>query len=385
MTIKFIKDRNVFQVRYRDSSGKLKRPSFPTKTKAEAFVNRREKEVATKGKEFADINPEERAMLKLALEKSRIYNFNILDACDQYISKAGTKEDILLTDANELFGEWYKGTQKNRISSNTSQLQTTNAFCDSHRDCTVREIGREHILTFLQRPEWTVTTQVGYRRRLNKFFNWAMSEGYRGDNPVTLVKHSKRYGTDLGRVEEKDPDVLLFDDVEKLFRTAHKEMPDFIPYLVLGLFTGIRPTEITEGLGKPGIRWSNINLKKGKVEVVGHASKTRTRRVVTINPNALEWLELGGKLPWKMKQADTARKELRMMAFGEQWREKWGSDIMRHTYATCYLEHFHDANILRKNMGHTDDSRTLEQYYLDRNKIDEEDAASFWSLVPQSC
>jgi integrase len=270
-----------------------------------------------------------------------------------------------------------------RITSRNALKQTTVAFCDQFRDLNVRQIGREEISKFLFGHDWATVTIINTRGRLNRLFDWLLVEGYCASNPVKLVRH-ERLRTDIGRVEAKIPRVLPLEDVVALFTTAKKVMPDFIPYLVLGVFAGVRPREIVSSNDKPGIEWNMVNMDKSLILIPPRSAKCKVPRKITIHNNMAKWLQLGGKLPLTLKEAEMRRKALRMATFGEEWRTRWDSDIMRHTYASYHLEHFKSPDRLKMEMGHQISSQVLEEHYLN-TMIDSKDAEAFWNLVPQSC
>ena len=387
MKIKHIQDsqRNCHQVSYRDSTGKLKRKSFKTDELAREFVSSRERTINRKGQEFADISREERAMLTLALEKSRTHDFSLLDAVNIYIRNAGSREDIPLPEAKALFLEKYlNAKQDRRKTTQTSMTQTVNAFTDRFQGKTVREITGDDVMEFLSNDNWSVRTMINNRARLNKFFSELRDKGYRGDNPVDYVKHDK-FNTDLGRAKDKKIKVLALGEVRNLFRASLDTMPEFTPYLVLGIFAGIRPTEITMGYGKSGMRWEHIDFQNKCITVPDEVSKTRVERTVTIHPNVMKWLKNGGELPQGLKPAELQRTALRKAVFGSEWKEKWDGDIMRHTYASYHLKHFRNAGVLREEMGHSENSRTLENFYTKNVKVTPSDAKDFWHLIPRTC
>tara|TARA_Y100000310_G_scaffold328678_1_gene397194 strand:- start:11 stop:1165 length:1155 start_codon:yes stop_codon:yes gene_type:complete len=384
MKITYQADRKRYQVHYRDSNGLARRPSFKTKPEAEDYVNGRKADIRKGGEAFADINLEDRHMLKLAYHKANEHHVNVLSALDFYIESMGNKEDITMGEAGDLFVDVdLKRRADLRITSKNALKRTTLAFCDQFRDLNVRQIGREEISKFLFGHEWATITIINTRHRLNRLFDWLLAEGYCASNPVKLVRH-ERLRTDIGRVEAKIPRVLPLEDVVALFTTAQKVMPDFIPYLVLGVFAGVRPTEIVSGNGKPGIGWNMVNMDKSLILIPPRSAKCKVPRKITIHANMQQWLQLGGKLPLTLKEAEGKRKALRMATFGEEWRTRWDSDIMRHTYASYHLEHFKSPDRLKMEMGHQKNSQVLEEHYLN-TMIDAEDAEAFWSLTPQSC
>ena len=378
MTISKRKDWDGYIIYYKDSSGTKRRKSAKTLADAEKFVKEREATSKQIGAAFADVNPEDRTMLKLALEKSRTHGFNVLDACEFYINSLGTKADMKLMECHALFvREW--SAMNHRQASNT-QVGTSHAFCEAHQEHTVRSIQKKHVLDFIVKGKRSLRTKINYRLRIGKFFNWAIDKGFCASNPAYAIKHNTN-STELGYEDKGRPDVFSYLEVEKLFRAAQKNYPEFIPYLTLGIFAGVRPLEIVRNREKRGVRWSDIYLKEKSIEIPPELSKTREQRDITIHDNMFEWLGLGGELPQQDDVALDMRRLVARDAFGEAGY-KWKPDIMRHTFATMHLKHFRNEPLLKEEMGHSYGSRTLKTNYINRKDVDAEDAAAFWELVP---
>ena len=374
MTISKRSDRDAYIIYYTDASGTKRRKSAKTLADAEAFVKERDKASKQIGAAFADVNPEDRTMLKLALEKSRTHGFNVLDACEFYISNNGTQADMKLMDCHDLFaGEW---EAMNHRKASDTQLQTSLAFCKAHEGHTVRSVEKEHVLAFIKGRKLSLRTMINYRLRIGKFFNWACDRGYRPDNPAYAIRHNKN-GTELGFETKGRPSVFSVDEVKRLFRAAEASHRDLIPYLTLGIFAGVRPLEISHNREKTGLGWGNIFFKQQAIEIPAPLSKTRECRDITIHPNMMDWFGLGGLLPISEYTALCMRRQV-----AKEAGVSWEPDIMRHTYATMHLKHFRNEALLKEEMGHSYGSRTLKNNYINRKDVDAEDAAAFWNLVP---
>ena len=95
----------------------------------------------------------------------------------------------------------------------------------------------------------------------------------------------------LPKDDEYAPCIFSSSDVSKLLTTARANDPGLVPYLALGVFTGIRPDEIMR------LNWRDIG--QTDVEIGATKAKTRKRRLVTLSPNLSDRLALGGALPRK--------------------------------------------------------------------------------------
>ena len=114
-------------------------------------------------------------------------------------------------------------------------------------------------------------TRQSWLNRLSSLFSWAVRRGHISANPTVRIERV--------RVDRCPPRILTTEEAEMLI----KIVPSIsLPYLILGLYAGIRPEEITR------LDWKAIDLKTGTVAVDG---KTRRRRIVTLEPKALALLK----------------------------------------------------------------------------------------------
>lgn len=110
------------------------------------------------------------------------------------------------------------------------------------------------------------------------------------------------------------------------------------PYVILGIYGGLRPEEITR------LDWSQINLDAGTVRVTG---KRRTR-LVTLEPIAVKLL---GEHPLKSGPVAPSNSTV------DRWRgrakkllklDKWPQDLLRHTAASCCAGRWQGGHAARK-------------------------------------
>ena len=72
----------------------------------------------------------------------------------------------------------------------------------------------------------------------------------------------------------------MFTVAELTSVLTHADDYGLLPYIVLGTFCGIRVSELTR------LDWSKINLVERTVTIEARTTKTKTRRVVTLNDTA---------------------------------------------------------------------------------------------------
>lgn len=151
---------------------------------------------------------------------------------------------------------------RNRLAKFTESFQ-----------CPIASITHSEIQAWLDGLKTSERTKINYRAKLNTLFEWARKRGHVPDNPVE----------DTERPDANDGEIQIYTPAElnRLIAAAHK---DFLPYLVIGAFAGLRPSEILR------LEWEKVHLALGFIEVSAKKRNTPTRRTVPIQPNLAAWL-----------------------------------------------------------------------------------------------
>jgi len=202
-------------------------------------------------------------------------------------------------------------------------------------------------------------TRKTYKRGWHTFFEWCLRRQHVLENPV------KR----LDRIESDRSEIAILkpDEIRRLLTAAVRWKDGiFVPIFALGLFAGLRPSEI-EDLTPSVINEQDILVKGGKLRRKHH-------RRIPIPPVLKEWLKAYPfkKVPASLK-ADL--KHLKKATGATSWVQ----DIIRHTSISYQLERDQDEARTAFNNG---TSKTMmDRHY--RQVIETSDAvASFWALTP---
>lgn len=204
-----------------------------------------------------------------------------------------------------------------------------------------------------------IRTQKGSRGRLSSMFQFAVRHEYVTHDPVKRLEPL--------RMEFKPPQILSIEQCETLLHATRFHRPRWLPYVVLGLFCGIRPEELDR------LTWDSISDDRTKVMIDAAASKVRRRRIVNVPPNAQLWLWLGGPLPAPGKKARHLKFGCRTLGF-----TRWPQDILRHTCASMALAYHQDAARVAMQLGNSV-SILLSHY---QELVSAETARQFYSIYP---
>lgn len=102
-----------------------------------------------------------------------------------------------------------------------------------------------------------VSTVRGIARTLSTILTQAVEDQILAANPALRLGRFLRYGDH----EEPQPDPLTPDEVTTVLEKARQRFPEWFPFLLCGLRTGMRLGELLE------VQWGDINWRSSYVEV----------------------------------------------------------------------------------------------------------------------
>ena len=311
---------------------------------------------------------------------------------------AANKNIVRLT-VREAYESWKKENHSN-WGIKTKQSKETNLkdFITRFSNRNVSTIrGDELDSVFLNIPKSTQTKYNRYRE-LRAFFNFCKRKKYVLNNPMeehvapNVLKNSR-------------PKVLTIDQAKNLFyASCDPKYESLLPFVTLGLFCGIRPSEIHGGiLGKspknyPTIKtmdWNDIFLEPeiGNPYInLPFLGKMASGRRIEIPPNAAETLKYcreKGLYIFPLKNSGRLWSGLRKSVSLQGTKSEWVPDIMRHTaISMVYLLNPFDQE---KRMSEAEISAMFgnseyvrQRYYLDTSKFNLSEAHEFWNLKIES-
>lgn len=231
--------------------------------------------------------------------------------------------------------------------------------------------GREAVqfasLTSGDLEEWmdrqkSVESRATWRSRLSTLFSWGVRRGYVATNPVKSIEGVRR--------EQKPPRILSVEECRQLLTVAREHRLGALHWVCLGLFAGIRPRELDR------LNPSDVNLENSTVRIEAAASKVRERRIMPLEPVAVEWLKVAGK--WKPMSKHQRAADVIDLRHRMNW-PVWPHDILRHTAASYLLAHHQDAGKVALWLGNS--AGVLMRHY--RELVTVEEAKAWLALVPQ--
>jgi integrase len=202
----------------------------------------------------------------------------------------------------------------------------------------------------------TMASNIG---RLSALFAFCERRGWISRNPCRLLERP--------RVDRPPPKILTPDQVAKLMNAVATRRPHMVPFFALATYAGIRPDELAR------IGWQAVDLDRAIVTVDAAASKVRRRRLVPLEPIAVQLLrEHRGRLP----VSRATRRRYQSFACAVLGLDEWPQDILRHTAASYLLALHQDAGKVALRLGNS--PGILLRHY--QELVPANDSRRFWGL-----
>jgi integrase len=290
----------------------------------------------------------------------------LLDAVRGYLTAQKIRQSSISFVA--LFNQFLEA-KKDRNEQYRRELRVTrNRFPTLHdilvSDITHREL--EHLLSAI-----TPGGRNAVMRYLRAVFNLGIKRGYLFENPIARLDFAER--------PRKEVETLSNKAVKAMLGHAAEKDLVLLPFLVLGLFCGIRPDGELQK-----IEWQDVDLNDKIITIRPEVSKTNRRRFIDLSDNAKNWIQ------YFIKRAGIQRGPVVTMTESELRRhrtanwtaagiKKWPQQGMRHTYCSNWLAVHKEINKLVLQSGH-DSVDTMWRHY--HRGTTEAQAQEFWSIVP---
>lgn len=161
-------------------------------------------------------------------------------------------------------------------------------------------------------------------------------------------------------------------DVRRIMKTAK---PELVPYLVLGMFGGLRSTEILK------LRWRDIDFELAEIQVNAGQSKVRGKRIVHMQSNLGQFL-----VPFRGKTKEF------VVPYKQETLQRWSRKLFkeleiktinqgaRHSFAMYHLAS-HPLDETMQELGYAE-SAPLHKYYRGLTNRRREQAAKYFAIAP---
>jgi integrase len=247
-------------------------------------------------------------------------------------------------------------------------VQYLRVICREFGKVDVTRILRQDIEDWLEESEWSPRTRKNYLVTLTTILNFAMAKGYRPDNPAATI--------DRPILDDRPVGILMVKQVQELLRVAKELDPEMLPLLAIGLFAGLRRSELF------ALDWSEIDHEHRTIGVKGIKAKTRQRRLVSVGDNLVAWLNPHRKMTGSIspeRNIDVFSKRLQELTV-KAGITPWPHNAIRHSFGSYFLGKSKDENLTASEMGNSPE--VIIKHY--RALVRDEDVIRFWRLAPRN-
>jgi integrase len=343
-------------------AGKWVRRFFKNEREAKTYVDLRRIALRNEGEQGLMLPAEIRVAAIRAHEQLEPFGKTIDDAVKYYLAHLRTErgsvpvrqavDELIANRRDAGLSKRYCGDLRIRLGQ----------FAKSFGDRNVAGITTREITKWLESLGVAPVTRNTFRRDARTLFSFSIEHGYATENPAA----SK---ATLAKVQNnKDVEILSVEQAKKLLA---KSSPDMLTYWAIGLFAGLRPSEISK------LDWSDVDLDAALITV--RASKTGRKRFVKIADNLAAWLSPHrrdeGKVVAPVNFRTSHETDTAAAGLGE-----WPINCLRHSFGSYWLAQFNDINALAVQMGNSPD--IIERHY--RQAVRPKEAHRYWAITPDT-
>jgi len=200
-----------------------------------------------------------------------------------------------------------------------------------------------------KKKKLTGRTRNNYKGIFCTFFEFAKDRGYLPRGVDTEAQHIRKAHDNKTEKERADEMPDLIYKPEEMREILDSMTDEFIPFVVLGAFAGIRVAEIHR------LDWRDVNMKEGQIIVDMHKAKTGAKRPIDISPQLAAWLKPHAKKNgWVCPHF--ARDSSLLRAFGRvrnQIPVRKVHNGYRHSYASYRMAEVGDLAKVSWEMGNS--------------------------------
>jgi integrase len=339
---------------------------FKTKAEADAERLRQITTLARHGREAVGLSPSELSAIVQARRKLATHGRTLAEAATFFLDYLERIRRCNVT-VGELSREVVEAKHKDgRAPMYVADLKKRLArFCADFGERPIAAITVEELDDWLRNLDYSPKSRANFRANVGVLFSYAERRRMIDSNPILRTARPK--------LIDLPPEIFAVDELAALLNAASSRAPDVIPMLAIGAFAGLREAEIKR------LDWSEVDQRRGHIEVKSSKAKSARRRLVEIQPNLREWLTpyagmTGSVVPVNARnKLDLVRKAAGLT--------RWPKNGLRHSFASYRLAETHDAPRVASELGHTSPQMLYSTY---RELVLPEEAQRYWKLIPES-
>ncbi len=211
-------------------------------------------------------------------------------------------------------------------------------------------------------------TWANRRSYLMSFFTHCVGEHWLEDNPAQGLKKFTK-----ADFSNKTPCILTAKEARKLMEHLENYAGGrLVPYFVLTMFCGIRPTAKNGEIGR--VEEADLDLRLKELTLPKEKTKTGEKRVVRLEPNVVQWLKA-----YPLREFPIIATNFRKLHLKVRADFKLGYDVLRHTYCSMLVGKYRSVGDAALQAGNSED--VIWSNYL--NLVRDSEARTFWNIKPR--
>ena len=339
-----------------DTTGKRRRQLFPSEESARIAAAELRSQVKDYGGAWLVMSPDRRAHVMAIVAEIDAAGVTLRHVWDSYRTRPAAPVIVTLSKvcSEMIAAKRAAGRREGYVSGLENVLSK---FLTGREQQPITEVTTRDI------EEWAgkaacVESRKTLISRASTLFSFAVKRGYTHVNPCTRIERPS--------VDHKAPCLFTVDQCRAALKwgTRHRRL---MPWLILGLFAGLRPEE-ADFITKADITKDSV--------IVSHSKLRGHRRAVPLDPAAKAWLK-GCKVKHLSK---SHRRRLQRQLRDHLKLPVWPKDVLRHTAASYLLAKHQDAARVSLWLGNS--PRVLLKHY--QGIVTPKDTLAFWQLTPKS-
>jgi integrase len=228
--------------------------------------------------------------------------------------------------------------------------------------CPLASIQPDDLRQYLNAKRIGLVAKENRRRLLVVLFNFAKAQGWLRKNEATAADALAPY-----KIKQREVEIYTPAEMSRLLNAAE---PDFLPYIALIAFGGLRSAELHKGL-----LWESVNFNRKCIIVPAAIAKTGRKRKIELNETLLAWLA-----PYRTRSGAifniSPRK--RILRVVKAARVKWKRNGLRHSFGSYRMEQTKNEGLVALEMGNS--PKVVKDHYFEI--VDERAAREYWSIKP---
>ena len=227
----------------------------------------------------------------------------------------------------------------------------------------VRQLTPADVRDFLGELKFSARSFNNHRRALQTFFNFCQSRGWLSREADLLEG--------IGKRRETPADIEVFTAAE-LRKILHAATPKAATCIALQAFAGVRSEELLR------LTWTDLERRKGFIEITAGKAKTAQRRLIPIAPNLAEWLADAPRVGQRVWPHSKPFLFEAMRNATAKALVAWKANGLRHSFITYRLAATKDVAEVALEAGNS--AAMIFRHY--RELATEAEAADWFGILP---